>query len=244
MKGLKFYSCETHNKLETITYLKTCQHLIKHFLHDGLDLFRGQLSQEVSLFLSDLGFPLRLTFSLGWLTKGRLTTRLNLKQQMTWIEKQNKIKLFLYFRYSRWLMILINVSWHLNHCTLTRMLNHWGRVMHICVSNLTVIGSDNGLTPGRRQAIIWTNDGILLIQPSGTNFSEILNEIQTFSFKKTYLNVLSAKWRPFCLGLNVLTLIAAVIFRHLSKLMSQVLTTPCYQQPWYWSLTLNMLGPS
>ena len=25
--------------------------------------------------------------------------------------------------------------------------------------DLTVVGSDNGLSPGRRQAIIWTNDG-------------------------------------------------------------------------------------
>ena len=35
---------------------------------------------------------------------------------------------------------------------------------HICVGKLTIIGSDNGLSPGRRQAIIWTNDGILLIR--------------------------------------------------------------------------------
>ena len=75
---------------------------------------------------------------------------------------------------------------------------------HICVGNLTIIGSDNGLSPGRRQAIIWTNAGILLIGPLGTNFSEILSEIITFSFKKMYLKVSSAKWRPFCLGLNVL----------------------------------------
>ena len=33
-------------------------------------------------------------------------------------------------------------------------LTHWGRVMHICVGNLTIIGSDNGLSPGRHQAII------------------------------------------------------------------------------------------
>ena len=36
-------------------------------------------------------------------------------------------------------------------------LTHWGRVTHICVSKLTIIGSDNGLSPDRRQAIIWTN---------------------------------------------------------------------------------------
>ena len=67
----------------------------------------------------------------------------------------------------------------------------------------------NGLWPGWRQAIIWTNAGILLIGPLETNFNEILFEIQKFSFKKMYLKILSAKWRPFCLGLNVLTLITA-----------------------------------
>ena len=55
---------------------------------------------------------------------------------------------------------------------------------HICVSKLTITGSDSGLSPGRRQAIIWTNAEILLIRPLGANFSEILIEIDTFSLKK------------------------------------------------------------
>ena len=71
-------------------------------------------------------------------------------------------------------------------------LTHWGRVTHICISKLTIIGSDNGLSPDRRQAIIWTNAGLLLIGPLGTNFSEILIEILTFSFKKMCLKVSSA----------------------------------------------------
>ena len=75
---------------------------------------------------------------------------------------------------------------------------------NICISDLTIIGSDNGLSPGRRQAIIRTNAGILLKRPLGTNFSEILIEILLFSFKKMRLKVSSAKRRPFCLGLNVL----------------------------------------
>ena len=82
-------------------------------------------------------------------------------------------------------------------------LTHLGRVTHICVSKLTIIGSDNGLSPGRHQAIIWTNAGILSIGPLETNFSENLIGIQTFSFKKMPLKMSSAKWRPFCLGLNV-----------------------------------------
>ena len=74
---------------------------------------------------------------------------------------------------------------------------------HICVSKLTIIGSDNGLSPGRRQAIIWTNAGILLMGPLRTNFNETSIETHTFSFKKIYLKLSSAKWRPFCPGLNV-----------------------------------------
>ena len=87
---------------------------------------------------------------------------------------------------------------------------------HICVSKQTIIGSDNGLSPGRRQAIIWTNAGILLIGTLGTNFSEILIDIRIFSFKKMSLNVSSAKWRPFYLGLNVLRLYSEDVGRLLS----------------------------
>ena len=83
-------------------------------------------------------------------------------------------------------------------------LTHRSRMTHICVSKLTIIGSDNGLSPGRRQAIIWTNDGLLLIGPLETNFGEIVIKVHTFSFKKMRLKMSSGKWRPFCLGLNVL----------------------------------------
>ena len=75
---------------------------------------------------------------------------------------------------------------------------------HICVSKLNIIGSDNGLAPGRRQAIIWTNAGIWLIRTIGTNFNEILIDIHTLSFKKMHLKMSSGKCRPFCLGHNVL----------------------------------------
>ena len=75
---------------------------------------------------------------------------------------------------------------------------------HICVGNLTIIGSDNGLSPERPQANIWTNAGILLTGNLGTNFSEILIKIQTLSFKKLYLKISSGKWRPCCLGLSVI----------------------------------------
>ena len=85
-------------------------------------------------------------------------------------------------------------------------LTHWDWVTHIWVGKLTIIGcSDNGLLPGLHQAIIWTNAGILLIQTLGTSFSEILSEICAFSFTKMHVKMLSVKWQPFCLSLNVLT---------------------------------------
>ena len=92
-------------------------------------------------------------------------------------------------------------------------LTDWGRVTHICVGKLTIIGSDNGLSPGRHQPIIWTNAGILFIGPLGTDFRENFIGIQIFSLKKMHLKMSSAKWRPFCLGLNVL--------RHESVITSQ-----------------------
>ena len=115
--------------------------------------------------------------------------------------------------YQHWFMLWLVALWHqaiawvnvdllsIGFCGCH--LTHWGQVTHICISKLT-IGSDNGLSPGRRQAIIWTNVGILSIESLGTNISEILIKIRAFSFKKMHLKMSSGKWRPSCLGLNVL----------------------------------------
>ena len=46
--------------------------------------------------------------------------------------------------------------------------------MHVFVGNLTIIGSDNGLSPERHQIIIWNNARILLIGPLERKFNEIL----------------------------------------------------------------------
>ena len=99
--------------------------------------------------------------------------------------------------------------------------NIYLRNLTIFILLLTIIGPDNGLLSSRRQAIIWTNAGILLIGNLGTHCSEILSEIQTFSFKKVYLKMSSGKWRPFCLGLNVLT-----------NLLFHCSYTQMYHNPW------------
>ena len=102
---------------------------------------------------------------------------------------------------------------------------------HICVSKLTIIGSNNGLSPDGCQAIIWTNARLLLIGPLGTNFSEFLIKILTFSFKKMRLKVSSAKRRQFCLGLNVLTKYTVPHNRNMCVMISQLTQTwLCEQQ--------------
>ena len=86
------------------------------------------------------------------------------------------------------LMIFSTVNPELNQghlAQLSAILTHWGRLTHICVNKLTIIGSDNGLSPERRQAIIRTNAGILSIGTLGTNLSEILSEIHTFFSRKS-----------------------------------------------------------
>ena len=139
------------------------------------------------------------------------------------IQKSHRILIFIWSCYN-WYYLFSNYCWYRN---LNSFLNnerglcycyylmktqhhevsitHWGQVTHICVSRLTITGSDIGLSPGRRQAIIWTNAGILLIRTLGTNFSEILGEIHSFSFSKMHLKISSATWRLFGLGLNELS---------------------------------------
>ena len=73
------------------------------------------------------------------------------------------------------------------------------------LSNLTIIGSDNGLSPERRQAITWTNAGLLSMGLLRTYFCEIWIGILSFSFKKMQLKMLSAKMWPFCAGRDELT---------------------------------------
>ena len=113
----------------------------------------------------------------------------------------------------QWLIWLMKTNhgghyWDCVTGTLSYLASHWysprGQVTHTCFTKITIIGLDNGLSLGRRQAIIWTNAGILLLGPLGTNFSEILIEIQAFSLKAIRLKISSAKCCPFRLAFNVL----------------------------------------
>ena len=68
----------------------------------------------------------------------------------------------------------------------------------------SIINSDNGLSPVQRQTVIWTNAEILLNWPLETNFTKLLIKILTVSLNKMHLKESSAKWRPLCLGFDVL----------------------------------------
>ena len=140
-------------------------------------------------------FKLCTSFRSHWWIQTGVTVR----KRLIWVQNRHFF-IRVTFKLDRWPWKTIG---HLFYDTLT----HWGRVTHICVGKLTIIGSDNSLSPGRRQAFIWTNAGILLIEPLGTNFNEIWIAIETFSFKNMHLKISTAKWRPFCLGLNVLSFV-------------------------------------
>ena len=73
---------------------------------------------------------------------------------------------------------------------------------------MTIIVSENGLSPGRRQAIIWNNAGILLIGPLGTNFTGILYRnscifIQEKAFENVVWKMAVILSRPQCVKCHI-----------------------------------------
>ena len=86
----------------------------------------------------------------------------------------------------------------------THSVTYWDRVTHICVGNLITIGSDNGLSPGRCQVIIWTNTGIHIVYWTTRNTPQwnVNRNSYIYIQGNTFVNV--CKWRQFCLGLNML----------------------------------------
>ena len=95
----------------------------------------------------------------------------------------------------------INIHITLTFCVFRYASTHWGRVTHICFRKLTDIGSDNGLSPGWCQAIIWTKAGILLIRTLGTNFSETFSEIHPF-INIWFIRIVWSDWGN-CVLLNI-----------------------------------------
>ena len=82
-----------------------------------------------------------------------------------------------------------------------QILTHWGLTTHICVGNLTITGSDYGLSAPSHHLSQFCNI------VNWTNFNRILFEIREFWYRKINVKMSSVKSRLFCLGLNVLTLV-------------------------------------
>ena len=109
---------------------------------------------------------------------------------------------------------------------------------HIYASvNRVSIGSDNGLSPTRHQAIIQTSADLLPIGPTGTNFSDILIKMEKFSFTTMHLNLSSTKWQSFCPGVEKLKCFVRDIFYTVIK---QFISASCCTEPTMSSLSPNM----
>ena len=102
-------------------------------------------------------------------------------------------------------MLQIKQSWKIRQSLIHQyrsyrhvIKNHCGWVTHICVGNLTIIGSDNDLSPGRRQVIIWTNSGIFLIG----HLSKSIHFIQENAFKAIVCRMAAILSRPQYVNTN------------------------------------------
>ena len=88
-------------------------------------------------------------------------------------------------------------------CQIAIRITQWVWVTHIFVKKLTTIGSDNCLSPGRCQAIIWITAGI---KPFETNVSQIFiffylyNFIQENAFENVVWKMAAILSRPQCVN--------------------------------------------
>ena len=95
-------------------------------------------------------------------------------------------------------------------------LTHLPLVPHICESvNQVSIGTDNGLSPIWRQAIIWTNAGLLSIGPLGTKLfihknapENIVCEVAAIFSRGRWVN----RWRQWQYGQHFADSIFKCIF--------------------------------
>ena len=117
---------------------------------------------------------------------------------------------YLHFIWPRYLKLLMNGfdlrrkgrgnDWKHNATTDRSALTHWGRMSHICHKFVWTIAC-------RLLAAKPLSDPMLIycrLDPSEQTSGELLLDIHIFSFRGIRLIISSAKWLPFCLGLNVL----------------------------------------
>ena len=142
-------------------------------------------SQNLVLIGSSNGL---LIFWCQGSTEKVLTDRQLDPQKETAVEYETKYKLYIYQNAFQ------------NVC-----LTHWGRVTHICVGNLTIIGWDMWLVAWMAPSHYLNQCWNIVNWTPRSKHQWNFNRNSKFSFKKMYFKMLSAKWRPFCLGLNVLS---------------------------------------
>ena len=104
----------------------------------------------------------------------KLAGKMTLDELRIWDSRVNEQNVWFMYAADTQYITVVNYSWVYWYSRnkhglydIGLIITHWGRVTH----KLTIIGSDNGLSPGRRLAINWTSTGILLIGPLGINFS-------------------------------------------------------------------------
>ena len=91
--------------------------------------------------------------------------------------------------------------WYTNH---VNGLINWGRVTHICVSKINHHWSREWFVAWSAPSHYLNQCWIIVHWNLKNKLQWNLNKICTFTFKKMHLKMSSVKWRPFCLGLNML----------------------------------------
>ena len=126
-----------------------------------------------------------------------------LSRKLLWFEKnpltisQHRYRLQLgAIRWQTWTSVDQDLWCHISSLG-QNGLTLWGPEMYIYISKLTIIGSGNGLSPLRQQAITWPNVALLSVGLLETTFNEIWIRILSFSFKKMHLKMLSAKMAAY-----------------------------------------------
>ena len=161
--------------IKMLYFLSNSANTVK--LHIFSWLFAWHISPIVSCLPSD-SHHASSPFDSLWPPDG------SLKWDYLWVKALDPIQVHHEHMGKSCMLLLQNNHTHYPLLFHTHRFTHWARVMHICISKLTVIGSDNGLAPAPCRAIIWANAGILLIWNLGTNFSEISSKIHILSFIK------------------------------------------------------------
>ena len=131
-KNRRKKTTETVSDINQDQHFQYCWIVLQKYSNFSFAFYLFQVMMAVNLFyaLKQIWCPLK--YNLGF-----------------FFSKEPDIYILLYLRYYTWyIFTCLTLVWGV--CVLT----HWGRATHICVGNLIIIGSDNGLSPRRHQAII------------------------------------------------------------------------------------------